>query len=54
MTTRIAITSYLFIGVAMLLLPCSMVVAAELMEVARACISDVKNSVRALTPASVG
>jgi Cysteine rich repeat len=50
MTTRIAITSYLFIGVAILLLPCSMVVAAELMEVARACVSDVKTQCPGVKP----
>jgi hypothetical protein len=38
MTTRIAITSSLFLGVAMLLLPSSMASA----EVAGACLSDAK------------
>jgi hypothetical protein len=50
MTTRIAITSSFFIGITMLLLPCSMVVAAELRGVARACISDVKTQCPGVNP----
>jgi hypothetical protein len=39
-----------FLGIAMLLLPCSMVVAAELRGVARACISDVKTQCAGVNP----
>jgi len=46
----VAVTSPLFLVVAMLLLPCSMVVAAELRGVARACISDVKTQCAGVNP----
>ena len=46
----VAVTGPLFLVVAMLLLPCSMVVAAELRGVARACISDVKTQCAGVNP----
>lgn len=46
----VAVTSPLFLVVAMLLLPCSIVVAAELRGIARACISDVKTQCAGVNP----
>ena len=46
----VAVTGPLFLVVTMLLLPCSMVVAAELSGVARACISDVKTQCAGVNP----
>ena len=43
MTRRIAFTNSLFVGIAMLLLPCSMAASAqELMQVAKTCVADVR------------
>jgi hypothetical protein len=46
----IAITSSLFVGIAMLLLPCSMAASAELKGVARACVADVKAQCAGVQP----
>ena len=43
MTRGIAFTNSLFVGIAMLLLPCSMAASAqELMQVAKTCVADVR------------
>jgi hypothetical protein len=49
MTTRLAITSCLFLGIAMLLFPCSTALA-ELRGVVRACASDVKAQCAGVNP----
>ena len=46
----VAITSPLFLVTAMLLLPCSTVLAAELRGVAKTCVSDVKTQCAGVNP----
>ena len=50
MTRRIAFTNSLFVGVAMLLLPCSMAASTELMEVAKTCAADVRAQCAGVAP----